>query len=213
MYAQLGTKPKNGCRPLLGLARAGNRSRCRHAALSAGLLWLEQGRSSDIGAPARSARRTLEEVLAGEVGTITGGRRTSVVVREVEEKQLAELLTATRRPTGRLAQAQQADSKSREEVTAARNELAQFEGVLDRLEAKRNELRRLMSDLEDPEESNILTSLEADIGRARLAAQSLRTAELVLREATTERSGLQTRAATRASVRASLQGVVGATWN
>jgi DNA repair exonuclease SbcCD ATPase subunit len=199
-----GDEAEERLQSLLGFARAGNRGADPDTRGALGLLWVEQGASFVLGAPGQAARRTLEEVLAGEVGAVTGGRRTAAVIQAVE-KALADLLTGTGRPTRRLLEAQQTAEAAQAEAAAARQELSDFEAVLERLESKRNEHRRLIRDLEDPEQDEQLAALARDIERARAAAQLLRTADLVLKDASAARGGLEARATTRASLRRLLQ--------
>lgn len=181
---------------LLGFSRAGNRGADDDSRGALGLLWVEQGQSFVLGAPGQTARRTLEEVLAGEVGVVTGGQRTTAVLQTIE-RDLGELFTATGKPTKRLLGAREALTAADEAARTARDELAQFESVLVRLESKRNEHRRLVSDLDDSEHVERLAQLNADIDRARIAGETLRTAELVLRDAAGQRERLDARAATR----------------
>jgi len=188
---------------LLGFTRAGNRGADDDSRGALGLLWVEQGQSFVLGAPGQAARRTLEDVLAGEVGAVTGGRRTAAVVQAVE-KALSEFHTATGRPTRRLQAALEAAQTAQEACDAARRELREFEEVLTRLEAKRSEQRRLVRELEDPEAAEQLAQLAKDMDRAKAAAQALKTAELVLSQATGERSRLETASATRNELRAAL---------
>ncbi|MFZ5730904.1 MAG: AAA family ATPase [Pseudomonadota bacterium] len=188
---------------LLGFTRAGNRGADDDSRGALGLLWVEQGQSFVLGAPGQSARRTLEDVLAGEVGAVTGGRRTAAVAQAVE-KALSELQTATGRPTKRLQEAFEAAQAAQEACDAARRELNEFEDVLTRLEAKRSEQRRLVRELEDPEAAEQFAQLAKDVDRAKAAAQALKTAELVLNQATGERSRLETASAAREKLRADL---------
>lgn len=198
-----GDEAEERLQALLGFTRAGNRGADDNTRGALGLLWLEQGSSFVLGAPGHAARRTIEEVLAGEVGAVTGGRRTAVVVQAVE-KGLGELVTATGRPTKRLAAAQQALEIARANAAAAEQELTEFEGVLARLEGKRGEYRRLLRELEDPEKTDQLKALESDLQRARLAGQALQTSEALLREAAGVRERLQVRSKARNELRAAL---------
>lgn len=188
---------------LLGFTRAGNRGADDDSRGALGLLWVEQGQSFVLGAPGQSARRTLEDVLAGEVGAVTGGRRTAAVAQAVE-KALSELHTATGRPTKRLQEALEAAQAAQEACDTARRELNEFEEVLTRLDAKRSEQRRLVRELEDPEAAEQLAQLAKDLDRAKAAAQALKTAELVLNQAGRERSRLETAFAARQKLRADL---------
>src|SRR3546814_104984 len=175
---------------LLGFARAGNRGADDDSRGALGLLWVEQGQSFVLGTPGQGARRTLEEVLAGEVGAVTGGQRTTTVLQAIE-RSLADYQTPTGRPARRLLDAQVAAASAAEDARATQAELEQFDSVLERLEAKRNEQRRLVAELDDPEQQQKLTQLEADLDRARTAGQALRTAEALLREAAGERARLE----------------------
>jgi len=152
-----------------------------------GLLWVEQGQSFVLGTPGASARRTLEEVLAGEVGVVTGGRRTTAVVQAVE-KSLAEFLTPGGKPNKRLQEAQRQVVVADQAVVDAEAEFRQFEEALDRLGAKRGELARILKEIADPEHQAGVATLRTDLDRARVAAQVVQNAELVLQGATGERA-------------------------
>lgn len=198
-----GDEAEERLQALLGFTRAGNRGADENTRGALGLLWLEQGSSFVLGAPGQAARRTIEEVLAGEVGAVTGGRRTAVVVQAIE-KSLGEFVTATGRPTKRLAAAQEALETAKANAVAAQQELTEFEGVLARLDSKRGEYRRLLRDLEDPEQTEQLKALESDLQRATLAAQALQTSEALLREAAGVRERLEARSTARGELRAAL---------
>lgn len=195
-----GDEAEERLQTLLGFARAGNRGADDDSRGALGLLWVEQGQSFVLGTPGQGARRTLEEVLAGEVGAVTGGQRTTTVLQAVE-RSLADYQTPTGRPARRLLDAQEAAASAAEDARAAQAELEQFESVLERLEGKRNEQRRLVAELDDPEQQQKLTQLEADLDRARTAGQALRTAEALLREATSERGRLESRETSRRDLR------------
>lgn len=198
-----GDEAEERLQALLGFARAGNRGADDDSRGALGLLWVEQGQSFILGTPGQVARRTLEEVLAGEVGAVTGGQRTTAVLQAIE-RSLADLQTPTGRPARRLVEAQDAMAAAAEEARVAQDELQQFDSALERLEAKRNELRRLVRELEDPEQDQRLTELDADIDRAKTATQALRTAEALLREAAGERARLEARDTARRELRDAL---------
>ena len=195
-----GDEAEERLQTLLGFARAGNRGADDDSRGALGLLWVEQGQSFVLGTPGQGARRTLEEVLAGEVGAVTGGQRTTTVLQAIE-RSLADYQTPTGRPARHLLDAQEAAASAAEDARAAQAELEQFDSVLERLEAKRNEQRRLVAELDDPEQQQKLTQLEADLDRARTAGQALRTAEALLREATGERGRLELRETSRRDLR------------
>jgi energy-coupling factor transporter ATP-binding protein EcfA2 len=187
---------------LLGFVRAGNRGSDDESRGALGLLWVEQGAWS-LGAPGQAARKTLEEVLAGEVGAVTGGRRTTAVVQAID-KAMSELLTATGKPTRRLQEAQEALDLAKSANVSAKAELEQFEAVLNGLEAKRNALRRLTRDLTDPESGRQLEQLDQDLGRARAASQELQTADLRAQQATGRRELLEGQHGARERLRVAL---------
>lgn len=195
-----GDEAEERLQTLLGFARAGNRGADDDSRGALGLLWVEQGQSFVLGTPGQGARRTLEEVLAGEVGAVTGGQRTTTVLQAIE-RSLADYQTPTGRPARRLLDAQEAAASATEDARAAQAELEQFDSVLERLEAKRNEQRRLVAELDDPEQQHKLTQLEDDLDRARTAGQTLRTAEALLREAAGERTRLEARETARRDLR------------
>lgn len=199
-----GDEAEERLQTLLGFARAGNRGADDDSRGALGLLWVEQGQSFVLGTPGQGARRTLEEVLAGEVGAVTGGQRTTTVLQAIE-RSLADYQTPTGRPARRLLDAQEAAASAAEDARAAQGELEQFDSVLERLEAKRNEQRRLVTELDDPEQQQKLTQLEADLDRARTAGQALRTAEALLREAAGERARLEARETARRDLRAQVE--------
>ncbi|MCW5733674.1 MAG: AAA family ATPase [Enhydrobacter sp.] len=195
-----GEEAEEKLQELLGFTRAANRGADADSRGALGLLWVEQGQSFVLDAPGGAARRTLETVLAGEVGAVTGGRRAAAVMTAVE-KSLSDLLTAaTGRPTRRLLAAQQAAEQAAAAAAEAQRELAQFEEVLARLEARRGEDRRLLRDLVNPDLELQIAALGADIERARMASQALEGAETHLREAVGVRERLEARAAKRAGL-------------
>ncbi|MFG1184484.1 MULTISPECIES: AAA family ATPase [Xanthobacter] len=189
---------------LLGFARAGNRGADDDSRGALGLLWVEQGQSFLLGSPGETARRTLEEALAGEIGAVTGGRRAKAVVAQVE-KALEDFLTPGGKPTKRLKQAMEAAEAARLAATERARELEQFEGVLEQLEYKRNERRRLVRDIEDPQTDADLKKLDEDIARARAAGQALEIATLAVREQSARRSALEERRAGREKLATQLQ--------
>lgn len=181
---------------LLGFAPAGNRGADDDSRGALGLLWVEQGQSFLLGSPGETARRTLEEALAGEIGAVTGGRRAKAVVSQVE-KALEDFLTPGGKPTKRLKLAMEAAEAARLSATERARELEQFEGVLEQLEYKRNERRRLVRDIEDPQTDADLKTLDEDIARARAAGQALEIATLAVREQSGRRTALEERRAGR----------------
>lgn len=120
----------------------------------AGLLWVRQGMTrleADSKADrdtAREARRSLLTSVAGEVESLTGGRRMDHAIARTRE-DLARYLTATGRPAtgGPLAQAMA-------EVEALTTRHATLQATATRLTdalTRRREVIRRLSDLTDPE--------------------------------------------------------------
>ncbi|MDQ2860062.1 MAG: AAA family ATPase [Pseudomonadota bacterium] len=167
---------------LLGFARAGNAGSDDDTRGALGLLWIEQGKSFELAAPGEAARRTFEEVLAGEIGAVTGGRRTAAVLQAID-KAIAELLTPTGKPAKRLKEASDRREQAQTDAQEAQTDLEAFEGVLTTLEAKRAELRRVLRDLDDPDQKAALASIRADIELAKTADKDLKTARLTLQAA------------------------------
>jgi energy-coupling factor transporter ATP-binding protein EcfA2 len=198
-----GDEAEEKLQELLGFTRAANRGADADTRGALGLLWVEQGQSFVLNAPGGAARKTLESVLAGEVGAVTGGRRAAAVMQAVD-KSLADFLTATGRPTRRLQTALQAAEQAATAAEDAQRELLQFEDVLARLEARRGEDRRLMRDLSNPEQEEQIAALGADIERARMASQALAAVESHLREAVGGRERLDARVTKRAVLREAL---------
>lgn len=188
---------------LLGFTRAGNRGADDDSRGALGLLWVEQGQSFVLNAPGQMARRTLEDVLAGEVGTVTGGRRTAAVVQAVD-RALTEFLTATGKPARRLLESQQAASQFEQLAVEAQTEARQFEDMLTTLEAKRAELRRVVRDLADEEAVESANALRTDLGRARLAAERLHNAQLLFERAAGDRARAAGNVEARRTERATL---------
>jgi len=189
---------------LLGFSRAGNTGADDDSRGALGLLWVEQGQSFILDAPGQQARKTFEDVLAGEVGAVTGGKR-AVAVMDSVRKSLAELLTATGKPTKRLAEALDRAQAARTSANAATAELALYEDVLARLDSKRSELRRVLLDLHDEDERAALDTLRKDIDRAKAAAQLLQTATLVWQQAVAERERLEEQVGRRKSDQTALR--------
>ena len=171
---------------LLGFVRAGPRGADDASRGALGLLWVEQGQSFQAVTPGDTARRTLEELLAGEVGAVTGGKRTSAVIQSVE-KALGQLLTKTGRPTGVLQDALTQAAAAEANLAAATAELERFEQLLQQLGARRGELRRVERDLDDGGHHVLITQLRFDYDRARLAAEQLNSATLKEQAARGER--------------------------
>ena len=115
----------------------------------AGLLWVRQGQSGlDGGDATQLARRDLLTSVAGEVETMTGGRRMDRAL-DWCRKERDRYLTKTGRPKadGPLKRAEDAATS----LQTRRDELEQRSGELRQELARRNELRRELADLDDPE--------------------------------------------------------------
>ncbi len=198
-----GDEAEEKLQALLGFARAGNRGADSESRGALGLLWVEQGQSFVLDAPGQTARRTLESVLAGEVGAVTGGRRVTAVMQAVQ-KNLTDFQTPTGKPTGRLLAAQKAADAAAADAERTQQELGQFEEGLQRLETKRAEHGRLVRDLTDPEREKQLAAIEVDIAKAKDAGRALATAGIVLRDASATRQRVEAQETTRTRLRDAL---------
>ncbi|MBI1360560.1 MAG: AAA family ATPase [Alphaproteobacteria bacterium] len=167
---------------LLGFARAGNRGADDESRGALGLLWVEQGHSFALDAPGQLARRTFEAVLEGEVGAITGGKRTAAVTKSIDTS-FAEYYTPTGRSARRLAEAETSLLEAERLLVSTQAEFVEFDQLLTTLESKRGELRRVARELNDAERLTAITQIKGDIERAKIAAQELSQADVALRHA------------------------------
>lgn len=195
---------------LLGFERSGKGGADAESRGVLGMLWIEQGDALRLMAPGRLARETIESVLAGEVGAVTGGRRAAAVALAVEGA-LKELRTlGTGQPTGRLLEAQKRFEAARARVAAADATLRGFGESLDRLQAVRSELVRLERDLTAPEHAAEIKRAQQDLEIARAADGRLREAKAALGEATSRREGAERKIAEREGLRREQQAANGA---
>ena len=121
-----------------------------------GLLWVRQGQSNlDDGKGSHHARRDLLTSVAGEVEAMTGGRRMDMA-RDACQKDLERYLTKTGRP-----KAHGPLKRRKDEVVALRGKHANLQTKSDDLRRelnRRRELKRVLVELEDPEEEAIRKS-------------------------------------------------------
>lgn len=177
---------------LLGFTRAGNAGANDDTRGALGLLWVEQGIAFQIAPPGEGARRTIESVLASEVGAITGGRRLATVTASIE-KALTKYVTPTGRPREQLTEAIAEQEQAEAEATAADEALRELEEAMDALDRQRQELTRIERDLADPELEETSKRLAVELEQARLLAANIRVAEGEWRQAvmTREQSDAQ----------------------
>lgn len=189
---------------LLGFERSSNRGADDESRGILGLLWVEQGKALSLDAPGRIARETIQSVLAGEVGAVTGGKRALTVTAAVETA-LADFRTAKAgQATGKLLAAQQQLSLAQTRRTAADAAMDHFGDVLDRLSAARAELERTERFAEDSEQTEEVKAWARDLEIARAAEGRLREAQARLGEAQSRRQQVESRAQARADLRAEL---------
>ena len=186
---------------LLGFERSGKGGADAESRGVLGMLWIEQGDALRIMVPGRLARETIESVLAGEVGAVTGGRRATAVTLAVEGA-LKELRTlGTGQSTGRLLEAQKRLEAARALLTDAEAISRSFGESLDRLQTVRGELVRLERDLTAPEHATESKRAQQDLEIARAADGRLREAKAALGEATSRREGAERKLAEREGLR------------
>ncbi|MCI3132054.1 AAA family ATPase [Phenylobacterium aquaticum] len=182
---------------LLGFERSSNRGADDESRGILGLLWVEQGAALSLGAPGRIARETIQSVLAGEVGAVTGGKRAFAVTAAVETA-LADFRTAkSGQATGKLLAAQQRLSLAQIQHTEAQASMAHFAGVLDRLALARAELDRTERLAADPVQAEDVKTWTRDLEVAKAAEGRRREAEARLGEAQSRRQQVEARATAR----------------
>ena len=109
-----------------------------------GLLWIEQGASTDLATPMTHAAASLEERLKGILGDLASTSGSQLARALLEE--LRKLRTATGRSTGVLAAAEQALEKACAERDALQAAAEQYRGLADTLARKLAEQERLEAD-------------------------------------------------------------------
>ncbi|KAF0097330.1 MAG: SMC domain-containing protein [Rhodospirillaceae bacterium] len=190
---------------LLGFERSGNRGADDESRGILGMLWVEQGAALSLTAPGRIARETIQSVLAGEVGAVTGGKR-AVAVSAAVDSALSEFRTLKAgQTTGRLLQAQQQLDVARRRHVDARAAVDHFGEVLDRLATVREDLGRVELDAADPAHAESVASWTRDLEVAKAAAGKLREAEARLGETTSRREQAQGRHADRSKLVADVE--------
>ena len=131
-----------------------------------GLLWVEQGHSiaqPDMG-PANTA--LLKDLLAGEVGALTGGKRAEEILAAAKRRLHALVTAKTSKPTGELRGA-----AARVEMLDA--DVAELEARADATETARGELEQVSRELESLEDAG-----NGDgVARLETAREALRVAE------------------------------------
>jgi len=188
-YRATNEEAEDKLQALLGFGRAGNRGADDDSRGTFGLLWVEQGQSFVMGPPGPIARRTLEGVLAAEIGAVTEGRQSEAIVRSIQAS-FSELMTPTGRPARRLAEAQAKLERAEASANQALRELAEYESCLEKLDTARNAYRQIVDALSNAAETSQLALLNTDIERAKTAANSVRTAQLFCQQATQHRERL-----------------------
>jgi hypothetical protein len=147
---------------LLGFERGGNRGSDLDSRGALGLLWVEQCGGLDLAGPGRVARDTIRGVLESEVGAVTGGKRFTAVSASVDAA-LGELRTNTGKSRGKLAAAEVALEASVTRRKAAEATFREYEDTLNKLERANADLRRLESDINDPERAVVKKKTIADL--------------------------------------------------
>ena len=161
---------------LLGFERGGNRGSDLDSRGALGLLWVEQCGGLDLAGPGRVARDTIRGVLESEVGAVTGGKRFTAVSASVDAT-LGELRTSTGKPRGKLAAAEAAFEAAVTYRKGAEATFREYEDTLSKLERANADLRRLESDINDPERGIVRNKTAVDLETAKRAQQRLRTLE------------------------------------
>jgi chromosome segregation ATPase len=116
-----------------------------HRGLQA-LFWVEQGSASAQPHINETAQTSLASALETEVGTVTGGERGRMLIKQIESR-INEIFTSkTRKPAGAYKDAitRAAETRSRRDELVAR--LEEFEGKVDVLTRERGLLAKLEAD-------------------------------------------------------------------
>ncbi|MBC2834034.1 AAA family ATPase [Paragemmobacter straminiformis] len=170
----------------------------------AGLLWVRQGLTRLEGESetakeretAKAARRNLMTSVAGEVESLTGGRRMDRALSRTRE-DLARYLTNTGRPLkgGPLAEAEAAVN----DLATRKAELESTARQLSDALTRRREVAKLLASLTDPQEVETRQTRLAEATRrldeAKRHAETLGAAASALRGATLEEKALADRLA------------------
>ncbi|WP_122073444.1 AAA family ATPase [Pseudophaeobacter sp. EL27] len=149
-----------------------------------GLLWVRQGLTNFADAKETlAARQDLMSSVAGEVDSVTGGQRMDAIRRDVRQS-LDRLVTSRGAKKGgalELAMTEAASLAAREQELAAK--VQELRGQLD----QRQDLRRGLADLQDPETQRALESrlrqTQQELQAAEQYQEKLNTAEQALRNA------------------------------
>lgn len=137
-----------------------------------GLLWVEQAASFSPERPGLRARRTIEGLLAAEIGAVTGGRRAEAV-RSAIETSLLEFFTRAGAPRARLAAAHKAFDEATARVNASRAQVDLLDAVHAAIDRDSGELRRVREELGDPELDAAIRKSHAAKVRALNASSAL----------------------------------------
>lgn len=145
-----------------------------------GLLWLEQGASSERWRAALSdkegpAGRSLHSALERELGEVLGGPYGSQLVARISERY-GEFFGKNGRPRGAYAQAEKAISELQEELAQVARELSRSQAASDELVQARKTLSYL-SDGQLPRAQLALRQAEEASQRAGSAERAAREAE------------------------------------
>ncbi|TDH36281.1 DNA-binding protein [Pseudohoeflea suaedae] len=154
----------------------------------AGLLWVRQGltgiekRSKSEEDSEKQIRASLLESVQGEIEAVTGGRRMTEIMANIEET-LGGLVTATGRPkTGeRYAAALETRSRLEAEEQRLGAEVVSLRQALDQRAAANRRLSELDNAKEREERRRAIETAQAKFEAARSQAESLRTAKAELR--------------------------------
>jgi chromosome segregation ATPase len=121
------------------------RSKPEHRGLQA-LFWVEQGSAHAQPHVNETAQTTLAGVLEAEVGTVTGGERGRHLIKSIQERMLKTFTAKTRKPAGRLKEAIDRASKSRNHRDELSARLKDFEDKVEALTRERDRLTKIVAD-------------------------------------------------------------------
>lgn len=137
-----------------------------------GMLWVAQSEGLSVSAPGSRVRDLIGATLEGEAGTILGSAKFERVRARIEGP-VREYLTATGRPTGKYAAAQQREKAALAALAEAEQREQALETAFGELDQARRQLANLRRELDDDQDAAERADLEKRLETARGAAQLL----------------------------------------
>ncbi len=142
-----------------------------------GLLWVDQGSSLGVAAPADKARSALLATIESEVETVAEGGAARAVQSYVEEELAAFLTKKAERPTGRYKEALTERDGLRVELSSANERLERAQSRLERLQQVRDRIAQLSDPAAAAGHAEAAAAAKRSFDEAAMARSQLRRAE------------------------------------